>query len=149
MIFCKKEKKSVFFFHKSSGNKTKLPIVCTVSECALFGPGADGVCLKMERVGTHARKIGVMRRLWLHRPGSPFRSLAALSQKLLSPFKHPMTLILEHLPHLDIWAAAAGGWRGAFQRRETKGLMLVKRNEGQKGLEAKEGDGARSVQVSS
>lgn len=108
------ERKKTVFFHRSSGNKTKtfqnsLPVVCTVSECALVDPSADGVCLKMETVGTHARKTGVTRRLWLHSPGNPFLSLATLSQGLLSPFKHPMPLIPEHLPHLDIWAAAAGG----------------------------------------
>lgn len=151
--FARKKKKAVFF-HRSCGNKTKtfqnsLHVVCPVLECALVGPIADGVCLKMEAVGTHARKTAVTRRLWLHCTGSPFRSLATLSQGLLSPFKHPMPLIPEHLPHLDIWAAAAGGWRGAFQRRETKELMLAKRNEGQKGLEAMEGDEARGVQVSS
>lgn len=46
VIFCKKENKKPVFFHRSSGNKTKtsqnfLPVVCTVSECALVGPSAD------------------------------------------------------------------------------------------------------------
>lgn len=59
VIFCKKKKKNPVFFHRSSGNKTQssqssLPVGCEVSECASVGPGASGVCLEMEKAGTHA-----------------------------------------------------------------------------------------------
>lgn len=62
VIFCK-EKKKLFFFHRSSGNKTQtsqssLPAGCKVSECALLGPGACGVCPEMEKAGPRTEETG-------------------------------------------------------------------------------------------
>lgn len=60
-----------------------------------------------------AEKTGVVRRIRRRWPASPPASLATLSQGIPSPFKHPVPLIMEHLPHLDIWVAAHWAAEGA------------------------------------
>lgn len=79
-------------------SQSSLPVVCKMLERALVGPGEYGMCLERETVGTRAKKTGAMRR---SRPCH-----------LRGPSHHsniPWPLIPEDLPHLHIWAVAAGG----------------------------------------
>lgn len=56
---------------------------------------------------------------------------------------YPLSRASATLTHLG--SCSMGGRRGAFQGRKLKGHLLLKRNEGQTGAEAKEGDRGQEV----
>lgn len=137
MIFGKKKKKPVFF-HRGSGNRTKtsqssLPAGCKVSECALVGLSTHGTCGEDGSGKENPASLA----------GQPPASLATLSQGILSPFKHPVLLLAEHLPHLDIWQLRRGLTWKESKREPAEEKWGMNWPRGQRG-----GQGT-SVQVSS